>query len=452
MISKIARWLARSLLCAGLIPGLSGCGILIPAPASVSNPETVYVWPESACPTDAAHAGTLGTSLINLIGGDAIGAVASVLTSSLTAAAAADKAGFSATGNRTQYYSHASWNDDKKAYSIGTPSCYVVALTRPVAQSSDALTPGGQPMTSWCDDPDFAKAVGPSCTDGKSILAQISRWDGPGKDASNKLTLVKPKFYVEINLQGSKFTPITTGYSLTMPVVHAIYYPSSLLGSAIENGRSKHLSLAITFANPAPAIATDYFKAAALAVDILDIRPGTQFDLELLNQNTQTFWALIPTVQMPSGIAYSDLSGKNIDGPVGPVNITANLHEVGDPSVFLQAVAASFGSSSTTQALTTALGNAVLPQGDVLSAQNDSTFQGAVGKYYSAVASYQSACTALTADLASASGAVKVPADRSALMAAQYAAQSAYSSAKAAQMQSAGGNLPSAQALSCPGA
>ena len=452
MLTKTRASIASVILLTVITQSLAGCSWLFPRAAPVSNPQTLYVWPKATCPAKNGHAGQLGSSLINLIGGNAIGTVAGIFASSLTVAAAADKSGFQANGSTAEFYSYAQLNPDKKTYTISEPSCYVVALTHPIAAGEAVEKDAeGHAITDWCEAPDFATSVGVSCTNGLEIVKDVSQSGGPLDMPTGRMMLAKPSFYAEINLQSSQFSSSTTAYTVALPRVESIFYPKSLLGGAIENNKSKHLALTVTFANPAPASGgVDYFKAASIAVDIFDIKPGATFDLDMVNRNLQTYWTLVPIEQMPNDILYKDFQKKPVSGPFRPINISSSLHEVGDPSVFLQSLAGAFASPNSTQAFTTAISNTVLPQGELLNAQNDGALQGAVGKYYSAVATYQTACATLRSDL-STGVAAKIPADRSNLNGAKFAAQSAFTAIKAAQLQSHDNNIPVEQSLSCPG-
>ncbi|OOG47686.1 hypothetical protein [Rhodanobacter sp. C01] len=454
MFTKTRGFVAPIVLSMAILQCLMGCSRVLPRAASLASPPTLYVWPETTCPANGGNAGEFGSSLINLIGGDTIGTIAGLFASSLTAAAAADKSGFQATGNRAEFYAYAQWDRDKKSYSISEPMCYVIALTRPIESGDPGVRDAaGNTITDWCGDPEFAASVGASCTDGRAIVTRISQSSGPPETPTGRLTLVKPSFYAEIELQSSQFAGNATSYTVVLPTVASIYYPKSLLGGWFENSKSKHLSLAITFTNPAPVSGSvDYFKAAAVAVDIFDITPGATVDLAVVNRHLQTYWTLVPIESMPLHVVYNETGQKDpISGPFRPINITSSLHEVGDPSAFLQSLAAAFASSSSTQALSTAVSNAVLPQGQLLSAQNESAFQSAVGKYYSAMATYQTDCETLKTDLGSPASAAKLPADRANLTGAKFAAQSAFTAIEAAQLQSPGNAMPTNQTLSCPG-
>ena len=415
-----------------------GCSLL-PHAASVSDPPTLYVWPESRCPSLNVNAGALAVAGENLLGGDLIGAAVGAIASSLTAAAAADKAGYQVSSNSATFYQSALWDPAKKTYQPQAPFCYVIALAKPSATQG----------TDWCTDPDFKSSLGASCTNSPGLITSLSKNQGLFNPPDGTLPLTVPSFYAEIELQSSA-ADATANYFVVKPQIAAIYYPHSLLGGVFEEGRSKQISITINFINPTPLTATDYYKASTVGMLIYNIKPGKTISISDVSNNTQTAWTLVPIEKVPAGVQYKNNDGVSIGGPFRPINITATVHELGDPNVFLQALALSFASTSSTSGITTALGNAVLPQGQLAQKQNDSTLQSNIGKYYAAVSSYQTACATLQSDKNNPTNASKIPADKSSLESAQYNVQSAYTAASASALQSTVETLPAQQTLTCP--
>ncbi len=437
---RIRVWQYAQMVCAlACCMMAAGCSLL-PHAASASDPPTLYVWPEPLCPSGNQHGGELVTATQNLLGGDLIGAAVGVLASSLTAAAAADKAGYQVSSTRSIYYQTAEWSAAGNKYNATAPTCYVVALSKPDAVGKD-----------WCTDPAFKTALSDTCGHGGSVVTVLSTTQGLPNPQPTTLPLTVPTFYAEIALEPtSDPRPSAQTFKIVQPRIAAMYYPHSLLGGVFEQNKKEHVALTLAFSNPNPNSKADYYKAASVALDIYNIKPSNNLTPGDIGNNTQTAWALVPIETVPNGLSYQDASGNPADGPFEPVTVTASIHEVGDPNAFLQALTGAFASSTSTNGATNALSNALLPQGQLTQEQNDSTLQGNIGKYYTAVASYKSACVTLRTDENTPANASKVAADKATLSAALYNAQSAYTTASASALQSNAASLPAQQSLSCP--
>jgi hypothetical protein len=438
------RWVCVALV----ITVLSACGSL-PKLQSAADPTSLYVWPQTTCPSQTSHAGVLGAIGLEL-GTDVISGLVGVLASSLTNAAAADKNGYQMTTNSAVFYDYARYDVGAAKYMLAPPSCYVVAVAKP-----------SKATQQWCSDPKFSAAVDSSCTAaGKAIINSLSASPYPASSAKS-WSLGMPSLYAEIELVESPYSSSPPQFKVVAPIIAAIYYPKPLIGGAIENGKPRHLSIAITFVNPSIGTgqavvggnATDYFKGAAIAIDLLGITPGPKVDLDEVSSNLHTAWTTVPVDTLPADMSQA---AKN-SVPFKPISLTASLHEVGDPNVFLQAFAASFGSQSSTTAITNAIAGAVLPPTGATVAQNKSTYESAQSKYLSAVSTYQTACVKQQTDLADAksgsSTALKskaaLPPDQTALDSAKIGADATYAAWQAAQLQ-VGGTATQEQVLHCP--
>lgn len=440
---------SRTLSIVAIAAWLSACNTL-PKLQSVADPTSLYVWPQTTCPSQTAHAGVLGAVGLQL-GTDVISGLVGVLASALNNAAAADKQGYQMTTSSAVFYDYVQYDPGSKSYSLASPTCYVVAVTKPAKSAPQ----------SWCSDSNFSKSVPKSCSPaGNAIINSLATTPYPATDAKS-WPLALPIFYAEISLNESPYSSSPPQFKVVAPTIDAIYYPHPLIGGRIEEGKPRHVSLAITFVNPSvgtgPSSAgnnpTDYFKGAAVAIDLLGITPAPKVDSDEVASNLHTAWTIVPVDTVPSGMTYKD----NSPGPFKPISISATLHEVGDPNVFLQAFAAAFGAQSSTTAITSAIAGAVLPTSDLAATQNKSTYESAQSKYLAAVSTYQSACAKLQTDLVNSKSAsstaaqskAALPADTTSLESARVGADATYAAWRAAQLQ-VGGAATQEQVLKCP--
>jgi hypothetical protein len=427
---------------------LSACNTL-PKPQPVADTTSLYVWPQSACPSEAAHAVFLGAVGLQL-GSDVVSGLVGVLASALNSAAAADKNGYQMITNSAVFYDYVQYDSGKNAYTLASPSCYVVAVAKPAKSAQ-----------SWCSDVSFNAAMPKSCSGaGSAVIDNLAANPSPSGDAE-VWPLALPSFYAEIGLNESIYSGSPSQFKVVTPTIDAMYYPHPLMGAGVEEGKLHHLSIAITFVNPSIGTGqstggsnvTDFFKGADVAIDLLGVTPGPKIDLQEVDSNLHTAWTSVPIDTIPSRMAYKG----NISGPFKPISVSATLHEVGDPGVFMQAFAAAFGAQSLTTAITNAIAGAVLPPSAATDAQSKSTYQSAQSKYLAAVSSYQTACVKQQTDVADgksgsstvAKSRAAVPADDTALESTKVGADAAYAAWQAAQLQ-AGGAATKEEALHCP--
>lgn len=309
-------------LFAGL--AIAAC-VALPHRQSLTDTRSLYVWPLDACPSQAETAigsksflGAGGVLLSNLLSG-LIGTQAAALS----AAADADRSGFTVTGiNARFYYGTARTGVITTAIS---PQCYVVALARPVSNQ--------QP---WCADPAFGAAVPGSCGNGAARLDAL-RASEPLDEGSGSGFLSVPDFYAEIRLDSA-------GQGMAVrPALAALYYPDSLLQHGSRAART--LSLTIESASLQKG---DPLRAADVAMTLAGVVPSPRQSEEVL-QRAQTGWTGVPAFTQQGGDALPRPGFRYL-----PVTMQASLHEVGDPNAFLSAFARAFSASNGdyTQALT----------------------------------------------------------------------------------------------------
>ena len=313
---------STSLLIAGL--AMAAC-VALPQRQSVTDTRTLYVWPLDACPSQAEAAmgskallGAGGVLLSNLLSG-----LIGMQAAALSAAADADRSGFTVTGINARYY-----YGTAQSGSITTaipPRCYVVALARPVPN-----------LQLWCADPAFGAAVPASCVNGSARLDAL-RASEPLDEGSGSVFLSVPDFYAEIRLD-----PAGQGVAMR-PALAALYYPDSLLQHGSRAART--LSLTIESASLQKS---DPLRAADVAITLAGVIPSPRQPEEVL-QRAQTGWTGVPAYVLQAGDALPRAGLRYL-----PVTMQASVHEVGDPNAFLSAFARAFSASNGdyTQALT----------------------------------------------------------------------------------------------------
>ena len=270
---------------------------------------------------------------------DVVNALIQVPAQALANAADADKNGFTAAGQNARFYYDVT-KGSSGATLVTPPGCYVVAYAQ--------LEPGAKP---WCDNAEFKLGVPSTCAPmGRALLAELHSVESlDSRPLTSNQSLAKPDVYMEISLDGS-------GYPLVVrPSVVALYYPASLLSPTSSKPRT--LSLALT---PTSLVAGDALKGAAIALTITGVQPGPVIAADVLN--VQSGWTSAPQIAVKP-----DESKPVVGTRYSPFNVSANLHEVGVPSLFLAAFAKSFGASVGD--LGKAITPALLPSGQATAQQ-----------------------------------------------------------------------------------
>ncbi len=334
---------------------VAGCSILPHAP-SVTDTHAFYAWPVDRCPSipeplQVERGAPLLGSLANILAGNAISALVGIPAMALAEAADADKKGFTAVGTNARFYYRVS-KDSSGRIDAAPPGCYVVAYTQTDAKAS-----------AWCDDKSFNSGVTATCKNGKQIIESLYAKDHlkDQKELYSK-SLAVPEFYAEIGFDRSGYEPIVR------PRLVALYYPKSLLDPSSSKKRTVTISLALTSPEN-----NDALKAASIALSIPGITPSPQISDEAL-VDAQTNWSSLPIIKPTKPLKE--------EGAYFPITITATLHEVGDPSLFLAAFSKAV--SGSTSDISKAIGNAILPAGQAAAELQANTY---LANYYSAHAS-----------------------------------------------------------------
>ncbi len=303
---------------------ISGCSFL-PHTASQVDTRSVYVWPEQRCPSEVERLkiAPVVTAVGGIFASNLVSAFVGIPATALNEAAAADKAGFTAAGINARFYYRGV--EVGKKIIPSPPRCYVLAYTKPVSEQK-----------SWCDDIEFKTSMGDTCKNGKDIL------DGLQEEKPSPKPLAVPDFYAEIGVEAVAYN------SIVLPKIVALYYPKSLLQPASDKPRTININL--TMISPTNV---DAIKSAQVSMILRGITPGANISADGLF-SVETGWTNLPAIKMSKNDPPIQ-----IDEPYLPVTISATLHEVGEPSVFLAAFAKSFSNSMADY--TRAITNAILP-------------------------------------------------------------------------------------------
>jgi hypothetical protein len=343
----------------------------------------------------------------------------------LSQAAKADQAGYTANSTNARYYYSDVTNPGMpgKSMTLAPPKCYVIAVYRTTSKIRPTKA------ASWCGNSTFKSAVGSSCsTSGSDFLDSLTLADpvpGVKADPTTVLTTKNvrvPDLYLEIGFNElgevtaaatPAFKSITTASltaSIVLPRVDAMFYPSSLLAPSSTAMRS--LAVGITASQVAAyppsvegtseekvttnAAASSGLLNVNFTVTLNGIKPGdTVSALTPPLYPPQAF--LIPGLNdtVTVSAAASVLTPQAIAMDRVPINLTINVHEIGDPSLFLAALAGATQSAGSD--FSKALVSAVLPPPGTqtlgqLIQKNNATVTAAVGSYYKDLASFQKEC------------------------------------------------------------
>ena len=335
----------------GLSLLLSGCKD-IPTVVSPADPHAVYVWPTSACPSESQSGNekSLFADVGGLLFGDITTGLLNVPAAALANAAAADLKGFDAQTVNARYYGTVAKNLSK----VDPPACYVVAYAKPIdAAESDK-------SNNWCNDSAFSTAMTSSCSQaGLKVLNALypsAKTYTPGGTPNSAdiqpvmTSLTTPTFYAEISLKGANYSQIV------QPRVVALYYPKSLL-EPDDTDKARTVTISLT-PSSFQSSGADPFKGAAVSLLITGIKPGHPLSPVALALHQQSGWTQIPPATIDNGSKPANLAAGM---PYYPINITAELHEIGQPNQFLQGFAKAFNSDVPNYAKTAV--NDLLPAG-----------------------------------------------------------------------------------------
>ena len=278
---------------------------------------TLHTWLLPECPSSHADAALSGA----LPGGVLVAAADSVIDwmgDALAQAAQEDRDGRATRGTSPAYL----WWMNAATGSRGLMSCAVIALTR-------------SPPANWCNDAGsaFSTAAPSVCA---YFAAAGSAADSPaGSRAGSAPALAPanwsgsspPALYAEIRLEAAR------DRRGLLPRLETLYYPRGIHGSRFANTRPRALQLSLAAATPEGAKAL-----GSLIVRMDGAVPGPQLRRgDGIAPAGARSWAA--ALAIPEKYTPPDGGGAII-----PVNVTAEVREIGDPDRFLQALAAAFAS------------------------------------------------------------------------------------------------------------
>jgi hypothetical protein len=430
-----------------------GCSLFPQAP-SLAEPPLAYVWPTDRCPSELKEHGfvaPLPGAIASVAFGEASSTLFGIPSLLLSQAAKADQAGYTVSStNARYYYTDATADEDiGKILNLSPPQCYVVAVYKSAHIKANAAS-------SWCADKNFKDASPDSCGAGGAKLLDSLHLTEPiptiaaGDASLTTRDLRVPDLYAEIGfdeigevtvtsaksatpppINGAAASSPATGAgstppakvtpapqsesfvaSIVLPKAEVFYYPHSLLTK--DSTRARSLTIGVVLSQiatypssekkdkPQRVITTNAAAAAGLlnvnfTVVLNAERPGEPTSISSLAPYPQQAF-LLPglkdrfKITLPSDIT-PDSQAKALDRI--PVNVAVTVHEIGDPSVFLAALA---GATQTAGGdYSKAVVSAVLPPpgtqtlGQMIE-KNNSAVTAAVGSYWKDYTSYEKEC------------------------------------------------------------
>lgn len=388
------KWLGahkRNIVLVGAVLILSACAS---SPASSqastrSKPKPgLDSWLSSACPSTPAadvEAKAL-TDLADLLLGGAIDFLFDKVGTALAEAAKADKEGIATIGKSPSYLLEGRLPDADNKSTYALRSCLVVSLSNSSPDEWCAHEPfkSDTMCTGTVDifDTDEKKTSVPR------VQGLLNFPDGVPQRSGKDI----PKFYAEIHLLSA---PGSTAF---IPQLQALYYPKGIHDSRKFSGdRKRDLSIKLTGTTPAgkPAVGT-------INVILKDVVPSA----ELLDRKDSGSTAILDGTEKPLWVAVApqpkQLPGVDAGTGFNPVNLAAEVREIGDSNAFLQALAVAFAKNQ--EEISKELKSQILP-GQVEKAEatknlqdisNASALAAAVAKAYESEAKLVSACTVPT--------------------------------------------------------
>ncbi|MEO6918636.1 MAG: hypothetical protein ABI171_06455 [Collimonas sp.] len=402
---------------------LTGCSLL-PVTPSVSEPPLAYVWPLNRCPSDLVPKtyaeqhqkpqefvlGIFAGALANVALGEVTSTIFGIPSQILSQAAKADKDGYtvSSTNSRLYYSEVTDTTDPKygtKLQRLAPPACYVIAIYK----SPDVVLGNA---ASWCDNKILANTVPDSCKNGKDMLDGLPLTSPTGEGFVKQFglttkNLTPPDFYIEVGFDevaevygkaasgataksaatgAGAAAPVATSTtvraSIALPRAKALYYPTSLQTKA--STKKRQITIGIVLSQVATYVPSDQGKARVTSNEaekggLLNVnftlalnaeKPGATAADAKVAAYPQA-WVLIPglhdDVDVPVPSSSSPLTPAEEALNRVPVNVTVSVHEVGNPSIFLAALANATQTAGTDYSKSIVA--AVLPQPGTLNAQ-----------------------------------------------------------------------------------
>jgi hypothetical protein len=359
------------------------CTTTLPKTASVTDPRAVYAWTAPACPSGQVVAPAVIPAIVAALATpaltDLVSGLVGIPISAIQAAAAADKSGYSASGQNPRYFFPSVKVDPagKDPPKFTSPGCYVVAYTKYVVNRADSSA------QSWCADASFSAALPEACTeDGKARLGKL----GPALNVPGGYGPRVPDFYAEVEIHPSTY--VSNAAWVGVPRVIAMYYPHSLLEAASKKPRT--VTITVTLTSGAGAGSSDPTKTASAGVVLANVVPGDPITQDSLAAQ-QSSWVSVPrTLSLTS----NDPPPTN-GAPYYPVNIATSIKEVGDPSAFLQAFATAVNSSSSdyTKAIVNTISPAAIAAAQQQAASNSASAMAASAQAFTDLGKYLSSCS-----------------------------------------------------------
>jgi hypothetical protein len=281
------------------------------APESSDQPQ-LNVWLAQHCPSTLAET-TDRNALAGMIIAKAVDFFVDKTAKAISEAAKIDKEGQATVSISAAYlYRSVQYVEGKSDYAL--PRCAIVAISK------------SSPKT-WCDFPAFKSSL--QCRDdgaGGSLLSgQLTQING----VPELKGVGAPSFYAEIELHPS--TDMLAG----IPRLKSLYYPKAIHNSRKFSGDKKRdlsITLETTFPNGTSA-------AGAVHIQLRDIVPNSSLIVRTKNDSQK----ILDNTAQPIWITFSKAPDKLPSVPkdayFGPVNVKAEVREVGDPNLFLQSIA-----------------------------------------------------------------------------------------------------------------
>lgn len=238
----------------------------------------------------------------------AAGTVVDWMSSALAEAAKQDREGKATKGTSPAYL----WWYQTDKQTRGLMSCAVVTLSQ------------SHPKT-WCE------TEGPFKKDAQNVCDYFKAGDSPANQPpmlspaswSKKNDL--PAFYAEIALEAS------ADKRGVLPKLVALYYPKGIHGGKFANAQPRTIQLTVSAATPD---GTSALGSLVVRLDKAVPNEKVQLDNEIASGGARV-WAA--ALGLPEKYTPPESSGS-----IFPVNVSAEVREIGDPNKFLQALAAAF--------------------------------------------------------------------------------------------------------------
>ena len=293
---------------ASLLATLLTTSVSVHAETASEPDPSVHAWLLPTCPSTDAQA-----RVSPILAGLLVSAAASVidwLGSALDEAAKADREGKATKGTSPAYL----WWHNGKSGERKLMSCMVVVLSNSTPES-------------WCarNNSPFKKD-GAICKYFEDKNAPVNQT--PGLSPANwVLGTALPAFYAEIQLEAA------TDKRGVLPKLVALYYPKGIHGRKFTNDKPRTLQITV-----AAATAEGGSALSSIVIRLEDIAPDTQIQTgtEVPTAGSRVWAAALAIPEK-----YTPPEGG---GAIIPVNVSTEIREIGDPNVFLQALAKAFAS------------------------------------------------------------------------------------------------------------